>query len=128
MKKLFIISLMVVMILVLFLGCSSVNFESIRDDLMSENSDAVLWSVVADDGSYLTIDTNFSDTEDMFDEEAYSAIEAINEKLDLPESLIEKMNSTSANDGIQTAEHNSILIRWSYHPNNGLEVMYEKAD
>ncbi len=126
MKKI-LICLMVVMISVLFLGCS-VNFESLRNDLMSENSDAVLWSEVADDGSYLTIDTNYSDTEGMFDEKAYNAIKTINEKLGLPESLIEKMGNTTGNDGKQTAEYKGILITWSYHPDHGLEVMYEKAD
>lgn len=126
MKKL-LICLIVVMMVVLFVGCSA-NFKSIRKGLMKDDSSAVLYCKVADDGSYMTLDTNCTDTEGIFDEEAFEAIKATNEKLGLPDSVLEKMESTSGLDGTQTAEHKGIIVSWSYHPDYGLEVMYEKAN
>lgn len=126
MKKL-LICLIIVMVAVMLLGCSA-NFKSIRKGLVDEDSSAVIYCEVAEDGSYLTIDPNLSDTDGYFNDEAFEAVKATNEKLGLPDSVLEKMESTSGLDGVQTAEHNGIIVSWSYHPNYGLEVMYEKAN
>ena len=79
---------------------------------------------IADDGSYLSIDTNLLDIDDYYDKEAIKDVERVNNALDLPDSVMEHMNRTRAMDGMQTYETDIILVRWTYHPDNGLEVTY----
>ena len=55
-------------------------------------------------------------------------IEKIHEQLDLPDSLLEKMRSTRALDGRQTKTTKGIEISWTYHPDHGLEILYELED
>ncbi|MDE5938989.1 MAG: Ig-like domain-containing protein [Lachnospiraceae bacterium] len=83
------------------------------------------YATVASDGSYLLIDTNpddseFSDVEGA----AIVAIIAVNEALELPDSVLNKMGKTRSLDGMQTYEADDFEVTWTYHPDNGLEVMY----
>ena len=79
---------------------------------------------VASDGSYLSVDTNPSDEDDYIDYEAYLAITSINDALELPESVLNKMNQTRSMDGMQSYSTDELEITWTYHPNKGLEVNY----
>mgnify|MGYP002572842201 CR=1 FL=1 len=79
---------------------------------------------IASDGSYLSVDTNPSDRDDYMDYEAYLAIVSINTELELPESVLNKMNQTRSMDGIQSYSTDELEITWTYHPDRGLEVNY----
>lgn len=79
---------------------------------------------LAADGSYLSIDTNPYDIEDEFDSDAWYAIQDVNDYLGLPDSVDELMQSTNALSGRQTQSYNGVTVTWTYHPDNGLEVMY----
>lgn len=79
---------------------------------------------IGSDGSYLSVDTNPKDIDDYTDYDAYLAIVAINEALELPESVLNKMNQTRSMDGIQSYSTSELDIDWTYHPNKGLEVNY----
>ncbi len=83
------------------------------------------YATLASDGSYLKIDTNPYDWDDYYDSKAMSAIGTAIAVLDLPESLISRMGSTNALSGIQTKEYDDYTVSWSYHPDNGLEVIFE---
>lgn len=76
------------------------------------------------DGSYFSVDTNPNDIEDHIDYDAYLAIVAINKALNLPESVLNKMESTRALDGMQSYSNDELEITWTYHPDNGLEISY----
>ncbi len=82
------------------------------------------YASVASDGSYLSIDTNPNDIEEYDDYDAINAILSVNDCLGIPESVVEQMSRTRALDGIQSAIVGDIEISWSYHPDNGLEVLY----
>lgn len=82
------------------------------------------FAAVASDGSYLSVDTNPNNKDDYTDYEAYFAITAINEALDLPESVLNKMNQTRSMDGIQSYSTSDLDVEWTYHPDKGLEVTY----
>lgn len=84
------------------------------------------WAFVAADGSYLSIDTNPDDIEDHTDFSAYLAISSVNSALGLPDALFEKMGQTRALDGRQTESYDDLTVSWTYHPDNGMEIMYEK--
>lgn len=92
------------------------------------------WWTIASDGSYMKIDTNPYDTDnDDFDWSYYSnyftpandKIEELNKELGFAESLSEKMNNTTWSQGVQTASNDDYTVTWTYHPDKGLEVMYE---
>ncbi len=84
---------------------------------------------VSSDGSYLKVDTNPNDIEggssDYFEALAFISI---NTYLDLPSSLNELMEQTSAMDGRQTRTYDNITVSWKYHPDTGLEAMYELTE
>lgn len=77
------------------------------------------------DGKSLTIDTKPNDSYYSGEADALSAIAVINVFLGLPSSLIDKMSSTRALDGIQSQDCGNYTVTWNYHPDNGMKVIYE---
>ena len=87
------------------------------------------WATHGSDWSYISVDTNpydFKDSYTYFSDATY-AMQKIHSKLGLPTSLYESMLHTTALMGKQRKTFNSagIEVSWSYHPDNGLNVMYE---
>lgn len=80
---------------------------------------------LASDNSYLKVDTNPLDLDDFSASEGWNMIQSINEELDLPESLEQKMGQTRSIDGRMSQEFDDVIVSWTYHPNSGLEVLYE---
>lgn len=87
----------------------------------------------ASDDSYMKIDTNPDNIESdsmlyntRVEEDSLSAIKFVNEKLGFSSALYQKMLSTTALMGRQEQENEKYIVSWSYHPDKGLEVMYEK--
>ena len=80
----------------------------------------------ADDGSYLTIDTNPLNIKGsfVFKEDSLAKIKLTNASLGLPEWLYGEMMDTRAIDGKQRESFDHVTVSWSYSPNQGLEVMY----
>ena len=91
------------------------------------------WCEFSSDGSYMKIDTNPDNVDyyylddDMADD-AWDAVEDINEKLGFSSSVYDDMRNTSYNDGKQIEENEDYKVTWTYHPNKGLEVKYEIKD
>ena len=92
--------------------------------MFSEYADEY-WCYIADDGSYMKVDTNPYDIDDYTDFDAYYAIEDINSKLGFSSALFSKMGETSAMDGRQSDSNDKYSVSWKYHPDNGMEVTYE---
>lgn len=88
------------------------------------------WATVGSDGSYLKIDTNPYNIDEYSDYEALAAIFLVNDELELPESLGDSMMSTVALMGrlTETFEEQGVIVSWSYHPDNGLEVSYKEIN
>lgn len=59
-------------------------------------------------------------------EDALKAIKYANEALGFNGSLYSQMLNTTALMGRQSAETSKYRVSWTYHPDNGLEVTYEK--
>ena len=57
--------------------------------------------------------------------EANDAIERVNKELGFSDALYEKMNTTTWSQGRQTDSNDKYTVTWTYHPDKGLEVMYE---
>ena len=81
---------------------------------------------IASDNSYIIIDTNPYDIDDFYVAEANQLIKDANVTLGFSEALYEKMGQTRSMDGRQTEENDNFAVSWTYHPDKGLNVMYEK--
>lgn len=106
-------------------------FDRVVHQMMKDNRYAD--NAQAADGSYLKIDTNPNNEDDdsifynvAVEQDSLNAIKFVNEKLGFSDSLYQKMLSTTALMGRQTEENKKFVVSWTYHPDKGLEVMYEK--
>lgn len=126
---------MVAVILVATL-LSGHSFSGVVNDMLNEYPYANN-SRAADD-SYLKIDTNPYDkaadeltyvelsTFDQVQTDSLNGIKFVNERLGFTDALYSKMMDTTALMGVQTEENDKYRVSWTYHPDNGLEVMYER--
>lgn len=83
--------------------------------------------MVTGSGDYFMLDTlpdvmMLPDTE----ENALEAIKYANEELGFNGSVYSQMMNTTALMGRQSAENDKYRVSWTYHPDDGLEVTYEK--
>ena len=51
-------------------------------------------------------------------------IEDMNKALGLPAWLYEHMLRTNSLQGVQTEEYDNVTVRYTYHPDKGMEVTY----
>lgn len=92
---------------------------------------------LAFDESYLLIDTNpenlewydQSEIKDILwtnkeEDKGIDYVLKVNNELGLPASIATKMGQTRALDGRQTETYEKMEVSWTYHPDNGLEVLY----
>lgn len=82
---------------------------------------------VSDDGSYMTIDNNPLNLKGgsiIFNEAGLNHVKLTHKALGLPDWLYEEMINTRALDGRQKEVFDDVTVTWSYHPNQGLEVIY----
>ena len=90
-------------------ACSSVSLSSAK---------------LGDEGYSLTLDMRGDDDQVGL---AIESIDCILEALDVPDATKEKMRSTRALDGMQSASWGDITATWTYHPDSGLDVILELA-
>ncbi|MCF6507371.1 hypothetical protein E9549_08115 [Blastococcus sp. MG754426] len=69
-----------------------------------------------DDGNTIVIDTG----SEYGDPSGYLCVI---EQLDVPSSITAQMDRTNAMMGVQQAEHNGYEFSWSYHPDNGVNMV-----
>ena len=94
--------------------------------LYNELSTTHGWSL-GSDNSYLSADTNVYNSDDYNNRSTLSAIENMNKKIGLPDSLYNDMIQTTWSMGKQkeTFENLGVEVTWTYHPDKGLEVTYK---
>lgn len=99
--------------------------------------DSETWCEIGADGTWMKLDTNPDDIDnDDFTYTYYTSvfnpcnekIEEVNVELGFSTAVTERMNTTTALQGVQTAESEHYRVQWTYHPDNGLEVLYEMND
>ena len=82
------------------------------------------WGIgLGDDGQSLTIDGEGD--EDYSLGVPYLDTLCVLTAVDTPDGVISRMGSTRALDGMQTAEWDRISAYWTYHPDDGLDVVLE---
>lgn len=106
-------------------------FERVKNEVVH-----IVGSLEGDD-DYFKIDTYPEEYNDMDEvavailgsgaqERALKAIRYANDELGFNGSLYSRMLETTALMGRQSEENNKYKVFWTYHPDNGLEVTYEK--
>jgi hypothetical protein len=78
---------------------------------------------IGDDGSSLELDMEGEDFGS--GELSYADVACVLEELDVPDSVVSKMDSTRSIDGRQTEDWDGIEANWTYHPDDGLDVILE---
>lgn len=90
-------------------------------DLASEAeavfSDDTVWR---GDHRYVTVTITETSFLSVIDLEMYLA------KLGFSPAVYERMNRTRALDGTQSATADGVNVTWTYHPDNGLEAVFER--
>jgi hypothetical protein len=77
------------------------------------------------DGQSIVVGGGSSDATDLGQTKSVITTTCLLDKLDAPSSVLSRMNTTRAIDGTQDATHGNIQWRWSYHSDNGLDVLVE---
>ena len=115
-------------------------YDAVLDDALAAEEESTneeiftflfgVWCTLSDDGKSLSIDTNPANMKsgEYSDEFGLSLIRSANTALELPDALTDKMLQTRAIDGMQSAEYRDVKITWSFHPDQGLEVIYEVVE
>lgn len=76
------------------------------------------------DDSYCSLDTNPYDFDDFYLSSVLLYIQDMNKALGLPSWLYNNMINTTWSQGVQTEEFDNVTVRYTYHPDKGLEVTY----
>lgn len=79
---------------------------------------------VVDKGAGLTVDTK---GEDDSNGASMVATACILKSLEVPESVIAKMDATTAMQGRQTAAWKNVEASWTYHPDTGVKIIITNA-
>jgi hypothetical protein len=74
---------------------------------------------LADGGQTLLVDTNPTDYEYG---DAPGALICVLRELQTPQSIVSRVERTTAMQGVQDGEHDGIAYSWTYHPDNGTEI------
>ena len=100
-------------------------------EIYAECDLAYPWAQVAT--SYLLLDSNpYNYDSDNSNATRYvtvvsQAIQSIHSLVGVPSYVYQQMIRTAAIDGVQYYSGTRVNIRWTYHPDRGLEVMYTHA-
>ena len=79
---------------------------------------------VADDGDSLIFDT---EGEEDYTGHSYATVACVLVELDMPESVMARLDNTRALDGTQTADWGDYTMTWNYHPDSGLNLIIEEV-
>ncbi len=129
-KKIAIIGVIAIVAIAVAIFCPS-KFERVKTKCVH------IAGQVTGSGDYFMIDTypdHYKNMDDLVvsimlpdtQENALEAIRYANEELGFNGSVYSNMLRTSALMGRQSAENDKYRVSWTYHPDDGLEVTYEK--
>lgn len=95
--------------------------ESTHAQCVGENPRFAEFSALDDDGKGLFVDGAGDKSVGL----VISDLACVIKNVEVPDSVISRMDNTTALMGQQEATFDGITLRWSYHPNNGLDMSFE---
>ena len=81
----------------------------------------ILYATVDEDGSSLYMDGDGDESLGVNVDYQVCVLQA----LDVPDSVVNRMSNTTSLMGVQTGSWDGIYASWTYHPNNGLDILLE---
>lgn len=75
------------------------------------------------DATHESLTMNFDDTDSIA---SFSALELLLDDLGFSSAVYDRMSLTRALDGMQTARGDQVTVLWTYHPDDGLNVVFER--
>ncbi len=127
------VTIIALFIVIIILACSifgatPTNFNEICSGINLHVDDNDLASLeIASDGTWMSFDSNKYDRGEGWDALIFyeKNIRKLNEKLGFSSSLYKKMNTTTWSQGKQIESNKNYTVSWTYHPEKGLEILYE---
>ena len=121
-KKLIAMAVGAVVVLVLLFNVfgGGKDFNKMYSDIASNS-----WCTISSDGTWMKLDTNPFNLDDSHNSTAYYKIKEVNTDLGFGSAVSERMGQTRAIDGMQSESNGDYTVRWTYHPDRGLEATYE---
>ncbi len=114
-------AILAIVLIAIVLGQSSkFSLEKVYEEIGCTST----YCTLADDGSYIEIDTNPLDLDDYSSSTAAEYVKEANKACGFNDSLYSKMGKTRALDGTLTDENKNVKVSWTYHPDHGLNVVY----
>lgn len=77
---------------------------------------------LGDEGYSLVMDTQ-GDDDLAAGQDSYEDVACVVAKLDIPDSVVARIDATRALDGMQSATWGEFGASWTYHPDNGLDLI-----
>lgn len=77
---------------------------------------------VLDEGKSLYLDGRGKESNGL----SLDSLVCVMNALDVPDATLQRMSSTRALDGRQTDSFDGLSVEWSYHPDDGLDVLFTK--
>jgi hypothetical protein len=81
------------------------------------------WIVVGDEGQSISMQSEGAEAAGA----DYADILCILDALDVPDSVLSRIDSTRALDGRQEGAWNELSASWGYHPDNGLDIVIDAS-
>jgi hypothetical protein len=81
------------------------------------------WITIGDEGQSLSMNSLGEESAGAEFDDVFCVLDA----LDTPDSVLNRMNTTRALDGRQSAGWDNFSASWGYHPDNGLDVVIDVA-
>ena len=111
-------------------GTSSSGTNPFQSELVTEAPLRSAWTecgtgTLADEDTTLVID--MAGQEYASGTATFTDIECVLDELGAPSSIVAKMGATRALDGMQTANWSDYEATWTYHPDDGLDVILTQA-
>ncbi|MEW2385651.1 hypothetical protein AB0873_26665 [Micromonospora sp. NPDC047707] len=83
-----------------------------------------LYAQLGDDGRTLTLQGAGEETRGL----EYNILKCYWRALDVPDAIVAEIGATRALDGRQNGEWDTMRASWSYHPDNGLQMVFTTSE
>ena len=110
----------IIVVVFIFKGSNKIDIQEIYNNIGCDST----YCEVSNDNSYLEIDSNPYNLDDYSSYTATGYIEKANIEFGFSEALYTRMGKTRALDGTLTEENDKVKVSWTYHPDQGIEVVY----
>ena len=85
--------------------------------------EANAWIVVGDEGQSISMQSKGAESSGA----DYADVLCVLDALDVPDSVLSRIDATRALDGRQEGAWNDLTASWGYHPDNGLDIVIDAS-